>query len=314
MERKGDPDTYVVTDLLDERTLHFRVQYPITLLAELIVVGIFAFTSIAYFGYPGDPTIFGSLLHNPWPVYVWFCMLYLVLQVSVLRHPRLRPYLTSSLVASLLSTTLIGGAWYTSPAGRSIRNTALANWVVSRPLLLLLVIAAGTALLVALSVRLPVLRYVLAWLLTVLGVIGLLAGAEFTGLYMHTASRTPVGDPRLAFGQSLIVFLEASASVVGAFIAAAMSFAILLFSVRVFTNTMRFLLFLPVFAYVYFPVFAVINSIIWLSGLSFRTPFFQPSVSGLIGIAVFVATGGRTALSWLNQLRGIEPRGHVVAT
>jgi hypothetical protein len=198
MERGSDSDTFAVTDLVDERTLQFRVQYPVVLLAELIVIGIVAFTSTAYFGYPDDPPILGALLHDPWPVYVWFCLLYLVLQVSVLRHPRLRPYLAVSVVVSLLSVILVGGAWYVSLAGRSIRTTVLVNWLASPPVLLLIVIAASLTVLFALSVRLPVVRNVLAWLLTLLGVIGLLAGAELTGVYMHMASRPPAGDPRLA--------------------------------------------------------------------------------------------------------------------
>jgi len=157
------------------------------------------------------------------------------------------------------------------------------------------------------------LRYVLAWLLTLLGVIGLLAGAEFIGIYMHTASRTPAGDPRLAFGQSLVIFLAALAIVLGAFLAATAACAVLLFRLRGLTNTVPFLLFLPVLAYVYLPVFAVINSVIWLSGVSFRTPFFQPSVSGLIGVVVFVVTGGRTAQAAYRRLRGVNPRGRDVA-
>jgi hypothetical protein len=106
----------------------------------------------------------------------------------------------------------------------------------------------------------------------------------------------------------------ALASVLGGFIAVAMACAVLLSNFRVhgITNSVQFLLFLLVVAYVYLPVFAVSNSIIWLSGISFRTPFFQPSVSGLIGVLVFVVSGGRTAQSAFNQLRGIDSHGRDV--
>jgi hypothetical protein len=125
---------------------------------------------------------------------------------------------------------------------------------------------------------------------------------------MHTANRTLGGDPRLAFGHALVIFLAALASVLGGFIAVATACAALLtkHSMHVVTNSVQFLLLLLVFAYAYLPAFAAINTITWLSGISFRTPFFQPSVGGWISVVLFVVTGAKPVLSAFRQLLGIN--------
>lgn len=262
------------------------------------------------------------MFRDPWPVFVWLCLLYLVLLVSVLRHPNVRRQRRLLFAVSLLCMLLVSGAWYGGVADRFVLETALAIRLAGSYFLVLIVINLVGSLLVGLSRWLPALedtfvlvfnlaRLLLTCSLLLLGVIGLLAGAAFTAVYIPTASSTPAGDPRLAFGHLLVIFIGALAGILGAFVTLGAACAALLFRLRVLTNTVQFPLFLPVFAYVYLPIFAIINSAVWLTGVSFRTPFFQSSVSALLGVIAFVLTDRRTAVEAFNRLTGGGPRQKV---
>lgn len=305
-------DMRAVTDLVDERIQRPLVSYPAWLLLILVVSGVVAFTCVAYLGYPDNPPQLEAMFHDPWPILVWLYLLYLVIQISVLRHPNLRRYLVHSLLVSLISMTLVSGAWYTGLVDRLAFDTVLAIRLAGFYFLPLMVVGVLSILL---SVRkgwqavfwrvLNLARLVLVWTLLLLGVIGLLAGAELTAAYMHFTNHTSTGDPRVAFGHALLIFCSALASILGAFMALDAACALLIFRWRVFINTGNFLLFLLVLAYVWLPIFAIINSLIWLTGVSFRTPFFEPSASALLAVVVFVLTGRKTAVEAFNRLRGV---------
>lgn len=280
----------------------------------MIAFGVVAFISLGYFGYSDDPPILGAAFHDPWPLFLWLCLLFFPLQVAILRHSLLRRQRTMASVAALLSMALVGGAWYAGSVRRFVLDTSLARGLLSPSYILLMVIVGIQLIVFLLALWLAWLRVVLASLLTLLGIVGLLLGAQFSAIYMHTdAGHTLSGDPRLAFGRLLAIFLVAAAGIADGLIAAAAVCALLVYHLRVLTNTARFLLFFPpVFAYVLLPTFAVINTIVWLTGISFRTPFFQPSVSGLITVIVFIVTGGKWVLSALAAVTGtnMQPSTH----
>lgn len=304
MRERGEYDATSVTDLVNERTGKAQVRYPVWLVAFLIVFGIAAFTTNAYFGYPDDPPFWGALFHSPWMVFIWLCLLYLLLALSILRHPDLRRSLLIMLLGSLCAMALVSGAWYTGLVDGTMAMSALTAPLFGFPYSLLVAIIASMVALAALGAMAFPLKVVAALAINLAGVIGLLAGSEFASAYTHAASQTLTGDPRLAFARLLVIFLAAAGSMLGGFLALALACALLLLRYHVFVDAWRFLMLAPVFAYFFLPVFALVNSALWLTGISFRTPFFQPTVSAWIGILAFVVTGRSGVESALRRMTG----------
>jgi hypothetical protein len=288
---------YAKTDIIDEKG-QFLIRYDLSFVIEFIALGIVAFLLLGYFGYSDDPPLAGMVFHEPWPLLLWLFLLYLTIHLTILRYETMRGRLIAVLSVDLLSIALVIGAWYSGLVRWLVLDTSLTRALLSPPFVPLMVIVGMLLVVFVLSLRLVWLRSML-WMLTILlGVGGLLLGAQFSAIYIHTfAGHSPASDPRLAFGHVLVLFLVAATGIVGGFIAGIAGCALMLLNARVLTNATRFLVYLLVFGYFTVPAVAVINTIVWLTGISFRTPFFQPSVSGLIAVAIFIVTGSKWVLS-----------------
>jgi hypothetical protein len=99
----GSRSHQAITDLYDEKRGAFLVQYPISLILTLGLVGIAAFAITGFTGYePGPP------LGEPWILYLWFCALVITLQASIFRNPALRVQLILTLIVTITCVILVG--------------------------------------------------------------------------------------------------------------------------------------------------------------------------------------------------------------
>ncbi|HEV2239291.1 MAG TPA: hypothetical protein VGR57_21725 [Ktedonobacterales bacterium] len=113
---------HAISDVFCEKRRRFLVSYPTPLIIILSAFGLLAFIFVGYLGYNTRLDCGGhgmcwqlQWFAQPWPLYVWFSALMVVLQVSILRHPRLRAQLVATLVVTLVSTVLIGWLYFYSP-------------------------------------------------------------------------------------------------------------------------------------------------------------------------------------------------------
>lgn len=105
-------ELHPITDVFCEKRRRFLVPYPQALIVGISAAGLLAFLLVGYLGYnrlldcgAGVGTCWQhTTFQKPWPLYVWFCALMITLQVSILRHPRLRPQLAATLVVTLVSS------------------------------------------------------------------------------------------------------------------------------------------------------------------------------------------------------------------
>ena len=128
-------EDHYITDIYCQTRHTFLVPYPIPLIVGVCLGGVLAFMLVGFLGY-GGPALAGHLapfvdcpsgigvdtskcLHDdiaifyaPWPLYVWLSALMITLQISVLRHPKLRGRLIATLVVTLVSTVVVGIAYY----------------------------------------------------------------------------------------------------------------------------------------------------------------------------------------------------------
>src|SRR5262245_45929560 len=103
----GTQHVHFYTDLYDRERGTFLVRFPMTLVAGMGLWGAVAMFLTGFTGYTGEgfPS---DLFLQPWPLYLWFCALALILEVSVLRHPAVRAQLVVTLLWSLLTMVLVG--------------------------------------------------------------------------------------------------------------------------------------------------------------------------------------------------------------
>src|SRR5262249_27014805 len=71
--------------------------------------GVAAFMITGFLGYQDhlEPDITHFFFVKPWPLYLWFCALIMTLQVSILRHPKLRRQLTQTLSVTMFSIVFV---------------------------------------------------------------------------------------------------------------------------------------------------------------------------------------------------------------
>jgi hypothetical protein len=114
-------ELHAISDVFCEKRRRFLVSYPTPLIIILAASGLLAFLFVGYLGYNtrldcgGHGTCWQlTTFAQPWPLYLWFSTLMVVLQVSILRHPRLRAQLVATLVVTLVSTVLMGWLFFYS--------------------------------------------------------------------------------------------------------------------------------------------------------------------------------------------------------
>lgn len=108
---------HAITDLYDEQRRAFLVQYPVWLITALALGGVAVFAVTGFLGYSA-----GSPVHQPWPLFLWFCAVLITLQVSIFRHQSLRRRLVMTLLFSLFSIAFIGVTYFNSSLPDIVRR------------------------------------------------------------------------------------------------------------------------------------------------------------------------------------------------
>jgi hypothetical protein len=98
---------HAITDLYNEERRTVLVRYPPGLLVALGLAGVLAFALTGFFGYKGDPPLLLKAFSQAWALFLWFCALIIVLQVSIFRHPTLRRQRNATLIATGVSMVLV---------------------------------------------------------------------------------------------------------------------------------------------------------------------------------------------------------------
>jgi hypothetical protein len=112
-----------ITDVYDEKRRTFLVQYPVWLIVALALSGVIAFMVIGFLGFRDqagatltspyyESQFTRTVFHQPWPLYLWFCALIMTLQISILRHPRLRRELLATLIVTTFCIVFVGLVYY----------------------------------------------------------------------------------------------------------------------------------------------------------------------------------------------------------
>jgi hypothetical protein len=102
------------TDLYDEEQHTVVVQYPRILVIALLCFGLIAFALTGFLGLrpaagqsfqPLQP--WDTLFKEPWILFTWFCVLLLVLELSILRHPDLLGRRVAAVLATVVFAVLV---------------------------------------------------------------------------------------------------------------------------------------------------------------------------------------------------------------
>src|SRR5258708_1407715 len=105
-----------LTDIFDEQRGILLVRFPAALIVALGVSGIIAFAITGFLGYAlpdnSPVTLEWRVFHRPWALFLWFCALLLVFQVTVFRNPALRRRLVAVLTTTTISIIVIGVAYF----------------------------------------------------------------------------------------------------------------------------------------------------------------------------------------------------------
>jgi hypothetical protein len=102
-----------ITDLYDIKRGAFLVQYPVGLVLGVTGAGLVAMILTGFLGYPGEDFP-SDLFLQPWPLYLWFCFLALLLEMSVLRSSALGNQRLATILWSLPAMALVGIIYYSS--------------------------------------------------------------------------------------------------------------------------------------------------------------------------------------------------------
>jgi AAA domain len=124
-----------ITDLYDERRSSFLVQYPSWLIIALGTSGILAVALTGFLGYT-DLGVDG-IFRQPWLLFLWLCMLQVILQVSIFRHRSLRSRLVAVLVLNVVSILIVAliafGGSLPAVVGRLINLPIAFLYIAANP-------------------------------------------------------------------------------------------------------------------------------------------------------------------------------------
>lgn len=110
----GRPTRTAITDLFDEERGILLVRYPVPLIVVIALSGVLAFFITGFFGYKGqsEPQVTQVVFQQAWVLFLWFCALMVVLQMSIFRDVSLRRRLIATLIVSLLAIAFIGVTYF----------------------------------------------------------------------------------------------------------------------------------------------------------------------------------------------------------
>lgn len=86
--RQRAPHRLAITDVYDPNRRSILVRCPTWFLILLVGTGFLALLLVGFYGYldPLEGGVVTTVFFTPWPLYLWFCALFLALQYSVLRE------------------------------------------------------------------------------------------------------------------------------------------------------------------------------------------------------------------------------------
>src|SRR5215469_7706406 len=105
--RLAEKSRHAITDLYDEERRTFLIQYPIPFVVTVALVGVAVLATSGFLGYPHQNSTADMLFDQPWALYLWVCVLVITLEVSILRHPRLRIHRIAALTITILSMIIV---------------------------------------------------------------------------------------------------------------------------------------------------------------------------------------------------------------
>lgn len=110
--------------LLDPKRKLLAVSYPGWMYVILTIVGIAAFATTGFLGYPTDPNAIYTFFHPAWALFLWFCVLIVIMQWSIFRHQHAASWRWQTLIVTFICIGLVA-VLYTKP---EILETAL-DWL-----------------------------------------------------------------------------------------------------------------------------------------------------------------------------------------
>jgi hypothetical protein len=105
--RLAEKSRHAITDLYDEEHRTFLIQYPIPFVVAVALVGVTVLATTGFLGYRHQNSTADTLFDQPWALYLWVCALVLTLEVSILRHRRLRIHRIAALTVTILSMIIV---------------------------------------------------------------------------------------------------------------------------------------------------------------------------------------------------------------
>src|SRR5262249_3214564 len=90
---------------------------PTVFVVGLVLSGILAVVATGYWSSHsrGESALAASVIGRPWPLYLWLCVGWLTLQISLLRHRGLRSRLLATLIVSVSGIAVAGIIAYVRP-------------------------------------------------------------------------------------------------------------------------------------------------------------------------------------------------------
>jgi hypothetical protein len=105
--RLAEKSRHAITDLYDEERRTFLIQYPIPFVVTIALIGVAVLALTGFFGYPHQDSTADALFDQPWALYLWVCTLVITLEISILRHQRLRRHRIAALTVTILSMIIV---------------------------------------------------------------------------------------------------------------------------------------------------------------------------------------------------------------
>lgn len=88
------------------------------MVALLTIAGISAFAVLGFLGYPTDSAVLYTVFHPAWLLFLWFCSLVIIVQLSIFRHEALSLRKWQTLAVTVACIAVVAAA-YASPIALS---------------------------------------------------------------------------------------------------------------------------------------------------------------------------------------------------
>ncbi len=116
--RRSRKLNHAITDLYDEERKTFLLQYPVSLIVVLGLLGVAAFALTGFLGYRGTPSY--QPFRDPIALLLWLYALQITLEVSIFRHKSLAAPRYVVVGVTLVAVTLLALAYYNTAALQAV--------------------------------------------------------------------------------------------------------------------------------------------------------------------------------------------------